>query len=76
MEYDRNERVNLLKSTGYDPDRKITSPIRDYYFSPYWDQVEKLVVPFRQTKAEIWRVGTWKEETKAKYLRKLKFHYE
>lgn len=73
LEYDRNERVNLLKSTGYDPDRKITSPIRDYYFSPYWDQVEKLVVPFRQTKAEIWRVGTWKEETKAKYLRKLKF---
>lgn len=72
LEYDKYERCNLLRSVDYDPDRKITSPVRDYYFSPHWSNVERLVAPFRDVKKSIWRVGTKKEEFKAKYMRKLK----
>lgn len=72
LEYDKYERCNLLRSVDYDPDRKITSPVRDYYFSPHWSNVERLVAPFRDVKKSIWRVGTRKEEFKAKYMRKLK----
>ena len=72
LEYDRDERVSLLKSVGYDPDRKLSSPVCEYYFSPYWDKVEEIAAPFRKIKNNIWRIGTWREEQKAKYLRKLK----
>ena len=72
LENDRDERVNLLKTVGYDTDRKLTSPIREYYYSPYWEQTEEIVQSFRSIKNSIWRVGTWKEEQKAKYLRKVK----
>lgn len=72
LEYDRDERVNLLKTEGYDPDRKLLSPVCEYYFSPYWDKVDEIVAPFREIRQNIWRVGTWREEQKAKYMRKMK----
>lgn len=72
LENDREERVNLLKTMGYDSDRNISSPICEYYFSPYWEHVDEIVAPFRKIKKGIWRVGTWREELKAKFLRKIK----
>jgi hypothetical protein len=72
LKYDRFERVNLLRTNGFDVDRKLTSPIREYYYSPHWDNVEEIASEFRSIKNNIWRVGTWKEEFKAKYIRRFK----
>lgn len=72
LENDRKERVNLLYAIGYDPDRKLSSPICEYYFSPYWEHVEEIVTTFRNIKDDIWKVGTWREEMKALFLRKIK----
>lgn len=72
LKYDRNERVNLLQTEGYDTDRKILSPIRDYYFSPYWDSVNEIVEPFRKIKDDMWRDGSKADEMKEKVLQKVK----
>ena len=72
--FDRYERVNLLQDKVFDPDRKIISPIREYYFSPHWDDVADIVNSFRCVRDKIWRVGTVKEELKEKYLRIIKQH--
>lgn len=72
LKNDKYERVNLLKSTDYDEDRRLFSPIREYYFSPYWDEIEKIITPFREIKKEIWRNGSIVEELKEKWLSILK----
>lgn len=70
--YDHNERCNLLKAYDYDPDRKITSPVRDYYFSPHWDHVEEIATVFRKKRDEIWRNAPKTQELKEKYMRQIK----
>lgn len=70
---DRYERINLLKSVDYDIDRKVKAPVRDYYYSPYWDDVDKIVEDFRAKRDSIWRKGRALDEMKEKYLRKMKF---
>lgn len=72
LENDYYERCNLLKANGYDPDRHLTSPIRDYYYSPHWDRVNEIVDMFRNIRDEIWKTGTPYEEFKEKYLRRVK----
>lgn len=70
---DKYERVNLLKSIDYDVDRKVKAPVRDYYYSPYWDDVYSIVEDFRHLRSKIWRKGPFFFEMKEKYMRKLKF---
>ena len=72
LEYDYYERVNLLQPNGYDVDRKVVSPIREYYFSPHWDEVDGIADSFRQIRNDMWRNGSPKEEFKEKYIQKLK----
>ena len=72
LENDYYERCNLLKNNGYDPDRHLTSPIREYYYSPYWDDITIILKNFREKRNEIWRIGSWREEFKEKYIRKVK----
>lgn len=72
---DRFERCNLLHTTGYDPDRKITSPISDYYYSPYWDRINELITPFRDIKKAIWRKGSFRDEITSKYIHYLKYFF-
>lgn len=72
IEHDKYERVNLLKNADYDPDRKLTSPVRDYYYSPYWDQVDNIANSFREIKRKIWKSGSWTDEVSEKYIRKAK----
>ena len=69
--YDHHERCNLMKAFDYDPDRKITSPVRDYYFSPHWNNVEEIAAVFRTKRAEIWRDAPKSQELKEKYLRQI-----
>ncbi len=74
LEHDYYERVNLLQSTGYDVDRKVNTPLREYYFSPYWDEVDSIVESFRKIRNSIWRNGTKKEEIQEKYIQKMKIY--
>ena len=73
LENDRYMRCNLLLEKKYDQDRRIMSPVRDYYFSPYWDDINDIVTVFRRTKDDLWRNGSKLEELKNKFFRRLKF---
>lgn len=73
MENDHYERVNLLKDSDYDIDRRINSPVRDYYFSPYWNEVDEILEKFRKQREIIWQNGPFIMELKEKYMRKIKF---
>lgn len=73
LEYDRDMRCNLLKPSNYDPDRSIIASVRDYYFSPHWDNANEIAASFRRIRDGIWRNGAAFEEFKNKYIRKLKF---
>lgn len=70
---DRYERCNLLLTTKYDPDRKNTAPVSDYYYSPYWNQIEEIIAPYRKLKESIWKKGTFKDELTSKYIHHLKY---
>ncbi len=69
---DRYERCNLCIKNHYDFDRKLTSPIREYYFSPYWDDVDMIIEDFRREKDKVWKNAPIGIELKEKYMRRVK----
>ncbi len=69
---DHYELCNLCIKDHYDIDRKLTSPTREYYFSPHWDNVDSIIQDFRNEKDKIWRNAPRSVEIKEKYLRKVK----
>ncbi len=70
MVNDRMERCNLLKDSHYDVDRKVTSPVREYYYSPYWDKAESIADEFRKQKEKIWKNAPFIDEFIEKHKRK------
>jgi len=70
---DSYENCNLLCELYHDPDRHLSSPVREYYFSPHWDSVDTIVDSFRLQKSRIWRNGSWQRELYEKELRRAKF---
>lgn len=70
LEWDPQERFNLLETDRYDEDKKVLRNTRELYFYPYWEQVPENYVRLKQCKNQIWREGTWWEETYC-YLRDL-----
>lgn len=70
---DRNELCNLCIKDHYDVDRRLTSPTREYYFSPHWDDVDEIILDFRAERSKIWVNAPFYVEFKEKYLRKAKF---
>ena len=67
---DRMERCNLLNDAHYDVDRKVTSPVREYYFSPYWDEAQTIADVFRKEREKIWKNASKRDELVEKYKRK------
>ena len=55
VENDRNELCNLNNNKYRDSDRHISSPVCEYYFSPYWDDVNSIIDNFRTVRKKIWR---------------------
>lgn len=70
MNNDRMERCNLLNDSHYDIDRNVTSPVREYYYSPFWDRAESIANEFRDVKKSIWKDAPIVEELREKYKRK------
>lgn len=60
---DPHESVNLIQDFIIDKDRNnIRSPLRELYFYPYWDQIEKVRNFMRDEFSRVWRVGPRKTE--------------
>lgn len=72
IENDRYEQCDLTLSDYHDPDRKLTSSVREYYFSPYWDSVNVILEDFRKEKEKVWRNAPRSVEFREKYIRKAK----
>ena len=58
------EQFNLIEDSVYDYDRHVTTPSKEMYLYPYWDELPEIRDYFRQTKNAIWRDGTFSEEIK------------
>lgn len=61
IEWDPHEDMNLAISDFYDVDRKVTSRTREYYFYPYWDNIQDILKDFRGYKEAIWRDGDMRQ---------------
>lgn len=68
LEYDPNENCNLIKDFVYDVDRHTTVPLRELYYHPNWEMVEKMRKTFRDKKGEIWRNGSPKQESYNRFM--------
>lgn len=55
VEWDPNQQFNLISDTVYDIDRKVSSPAREYYFYPYWNDLDEIRNKLRSAKNSIWR---------------------
>ena len=69
---DRYELCDLTIINHYDTDRRLSSPTREYYYSPHWDHLDSIIQDFRNEKNKIWRIAPWNVEMKEKYIRKAK----
>lgn len=58
VEWDPYEQFSLISDTIYDVDRKVTSPAREYYFYPYWENLPDVIKKLRAAKDSIWREPT------------------
>lgn len=58
VEWDPNQQFNLISDTVYDIDRKVSSPAREYYFYPHWNDLDEIRNKLRTAKNSIWRDST------------------
>lgn len=66
---DLNENCNLISDTIFDIDRRVTTPLQELYFYPYWDELDLVRNNFRKIKDQIWKTGSFGEE----FVPKLKY---
>lgn len=66
LNWDPQERFNLLEKERFDKDKKVLRRITELYFYPYWDTVEANAAKLRAEKDKIWKVGTFREELEFK----------
>lgn len=58
VEWDPCQQFSLISDTVYDIDRKVSSPAREYYFYPDWDNLPEIISKLRAAKDSIWRDTT------------------
>lgn len=75
IEYDPNQNFNLMDDKIYDVDRKQTSPAREYYFYPYWDDLPLIREQLREEKNKIWRDLTYRQKILEKIFDRLRSNY-
>jgi hypothetical protein len=62
----------MISDIIYDIDRNVTTPAREYYFYPYWDEIPEIINILRAAKNSIWRDAPKSQELYEK-LKKNKF---
>ncbi len=62
LEWDPQERYNLLERDRYDNDKGGLRRITELYFYPYHNEAIKALKGLHAKKEKIWRSGTWREE--------------
>jgi len=61
IEWDPNENMDLADPIQKDIDRHVSSPKREYYFYPEWDEVPRVLSELRAEKDRIWRNGNTRQ---------------
>lgn len=67
LRIDPHEECNLITDYVYDVDRHVTSPLRELYFYPYWDEIDDARSRLRNELQKVWKNGTFIEELKPRY---------
>lgn len=62
LQWDPEERFDLLEVDRYDEDKKILRNTQELYFYPYRDRIPEAYAELKRYKDEIWRVGTFRDE--------------
>lgn len=68
IDWDSNQNYNLISNDYDDKDRKACSPAIDYYFYPFWDDLDEIRKIVRAEKCRIWK----NESVKLRYINILK----
>lgn len=75
IEWDPYQQFSLIADIVFDIDRNVSSPAREYYFYPYWDELPAIREKLRNEKQRIWREPSKKQKviTSIKNMRILSF---
>ena len=63
LEFDPNEKVNLLINKWYDRNRYRYYNLDEIFYYPYWNQAKDVYLELKSEKNRIWRAGSWIVET-------------
>ena len=55
IEWDPSQNFNLIADNIYDVDRYVTTPAREYYFYPKWNNLDVVREIFRTDRKRIWK---------------------
>lgn len=67
VEWDPYQQFNMISDSIYDVDRNVTTPAREYYFYPYWDEIPEIIKRLRVAKDSIWRDAPKSQELFEKF---------
>ena len=74
LDFDPDEKCNIMQDYIVDIDRQVKSPLRELYFYPFWNEAEKQREYFRNIRNSIWKEGSFREEFIPSLKYKLKIH--
>ena len=55
LTYDPQLRCNMISDTFYDVDRELETYTRELFFSPRWEEAQKIRTVFRNERKRIWK---------------------
>lgn len=73
--FDKEENHNLVYPEFYDVDRFLWYSTAQCFYYPYWEEAQEMLGRLRGIKNDIWKNGTFFEETLNRVLHKLKTIY-
>ncbi len=61
LSYDPFENCNLIYEYQFDSDRQAITPLKELYFYPKWDNIDRERKVLREKKDSIWRTESGRE---------------
>lgn len=59
---DPSECCNLINDNVFDNDRRVITPLKELYFYPFWSELPKTRLYFRNLLKDVWKKGKFREE--------------